>query len=860
MKRKNWVLQYSRIFLLAGLLIYILHIVYGKSFIYADINQAGDGLVQHYTALMYYGEWLRTVLGNIFVEHRFSIPTWDLSIGLGGDVISTLNYYGLGDPLNLLAVLVPARYTEFLYNFLVILRLYLAGISFFIFCRHHGYEEKRILPGALIYVFSFYSIVVSVLHPFFLNPLIYFPLILLGIDLILEERKPFVYIIFCALAAVTNFYFFYMLSILMVIYAVIRYVYMYGSTWKPAHLLKMIGTCVGCYLIALVLALPLFLPSARGVLGGGRVNGEVYVPVFYELSYYVKLVIAFVNASADYYSAMGYTSVGLIAVLFLLIRTKVKEKLPFKIAFLLGTLFILIPFFGHVLNGFSYVTNRWVWAYCFVVALIVVEMMPKMTEGHWSVKWITAAGTILFAVPTFFMRANGNKEKLIVAALILLGAAFALVLVLLSDRRRKEKTRVYLGIILVNLFLNAFSFYSPYSGNDIAKHEDFGTAYTNRMNGFFEIFDEQGIDTSETRIDTTNMGFAGVKANSAMLYDVNSTSFYYSVSNRYTRQFLSDMELPVSSDNIYVDMDGRTMVDALLGCRYFVIQTGDECYLPYGYDTLIAREESYSVYESDKVLPLIYMYDSYMTKENYDKLSAVQKQQALLQTCVVENSAGILLPEENEETLQFADTESTYRITEVSAGIQVGEHEITVSEEGAFLVLSTEEAENAERYLAFENLEYHGDGIAYIQISDGIAEKSLEIRSKTNSLYSGIHDMMCNMGYREKHGTEYMIRFSKTGTYTFDDIMIKNQSMQYYDAMVTELTEHTLEYEWREDGVEIHTNGTTAGLVYLAIPYSDGWSAWVDGEKVPCLNANNFGIGIYVEPGEHVMELEYHTR
>lgn len=386
-KRKlRWPFCYSAVFAVACLFVYALQIFYKRSFIYTQLG-IGDGRLQHYTVLMYYGRWLRRILSNIFIEHRFSIPNWDMSIGLGADVAATLHYYGLGDPLNLLAVFVPARYTEALFNFLVLFRLYLAGVSFFVYCRHHKYQNAGILPGAVIYVFSFYTISLCIKHPFFLNPLIYFPLLLLGIDLLMEKGKAAVFIAACVLAAYVNFYFFYMMSVLMFLYAVIRYVSLFGSKWSVKHLLCMIAKFVCCYLGAVTTALPVLLPSAAVVLSGERTGRGVKIPLFYEPVYYLKLIIAFVNASADHYAALGYTSVGLIAVVMLFFYTGKKEKRPLKTAFLIGSVFLMIPFCGHVLNGFGYATNRWVWAYGFIAALIVVDRMPQIIENAGKTVW-----------------------------------------------------------------------------------------------------------------------------------------------------------------------------------------------------------------------------------------------------------------------------------------------------------------------------------------------------------------------------------------------------------------------------------------------------------------------------------------
>lgn len=109
----------------------------GQSFI-----QYGDTLKQHYPFLVYYGRWLRQAARCVLTGA--AVPTWDFSIGYGADIITTLSYYGLGDPLDLLAAFVPGRRTEQLLEGLIVLRLYLAGLAFMAFSRRHG--NSRFAP------------------------------------------------------------------------------------------------------------------------------------------------------------------------------------------------------------------------------------------------------------------------------------------------------------------------------------------------------------------------------------------------------------------------------------------------------------------------------------------------------------------------------------------------------------------------------------------------------------------------------------------------------------------------------------------------------------------------------------------
>ena len=65
-----------------------------------------DGLDQHYLSFLYVGRWIREITGNIFINHNFSIPMWDMAIGYGGDILTTFSAY-LGDPFNWISALIP---------------------------------------------------------------------------------------------------------------------------------------------------------------------------------------------------------------------------------------------------------------------------------------------------------------------------------------------------------------------------------------------------------------------------------------------------------------------------------------------------------------------------------------------------------------------------------------------------------------------------------------------------------------------------------------------------------------------------------------------------------------------------------
>ena len=192
----------------------------GKSLVW--ISMAGDGLSQHLNSLAYWGEYLRSFFSNLFAGHP-SLPMWDMSLGYGADILSTLNYYAIGDPLNLVYALVSKENTEYLYNFMIIFRMYLAGLSFMSYCLYMEKGHRATVFGSLIYVFTGFTLWAGIRHPFFLNPLIYLPLLLIGAEKIFKKEKPYVFIFSVCISAMSNYYFLYMLTVFTFLYALIRF-------------------------------------------------------------------------------------------------------------------------------------------------------------------------------------------------------------------------------------------------------------------------------------------------------------------------------------------------------------------------------------------------------------------------------------------------------------------------------------------------------------------------------------------------------------------------------------------------------------------------------------------------------------
>ena len=114
---------------------------------------------------------------------------WDLNIGYGSDILTTLHYYVIGDPLTLLSVFFKSSQTEFLYEFLIFLRIYLAGIAFSRYAFYHKNSKQAVFMGSMIYVFAGWTIYAAMKHPYFSNPMIYLPFILMELIKYIKKKN-----------------------------------------------------------------------------------------------------------------------------------------------------------------------------------------------------------------------------------------------------------------------------------------------------------------------------------------------------------------------------------------------------------------------------------------------------------------------------------------------------------------------------------------------------------------------------------------------------------------------------------------------------------------------------------------------
>ena len=878
-KKRNidFYLLYTLVFLAVALALYLKFFANGKSLVWSH-----DGVPQHLNSLAYYGKYLRKVLHTLFIEHKLSLPLWDMHIGYGSDILTTLHYYVIGDPLTLLSVFVPASKTEALYAFLIFLRIYLAGIAFSRYSFYHKNSKQATFMGTMIYIFAGWTIYAAMKHPYFSNPMIYLPLILLGIDKIYKKQKPYVFIWSVSLAGLSNFYFFYMLGIFMVLYAIFRYFDLFAD-----RSIKNIGKWLGVFavysVIAVLIAAVILLPVILPVFGTDRFKAENYVPLFYDRIYYEKYLGCLIGENMIQWGVAGYTAVSLAGVFVLF--SKKKKYTALKAGFVLLNVFLLLPYAGHVLNGLSYVSNRWIWAYGMLIAYIFVKIYPELFALTLTEKRKVFVMLLIYCILALLPEAARTQRNLMAMVLLSLSTFTVLSFGNIFTRER-NLTVMVAGFLIAGILFNMHYQYS-YEKDYLSEFTDSGEALEKLETGV----DRAVLSTDDPSVYRYDQMDTNSSENSSMQMGTNSTAYYFSVASSSIANFFDEMYLNTPWEQHYNNLDGRTILDRLASVKYFVVKKGKESDLPYGYSRLSGEAEkngkTYLAYADEDALPLGYTYDSWISREDYDKMTVTEKQQALLQGVVLDDSS---LPE--TET-HFNDREVSYYTSEGSCRLKNGK--VVVTQENAQLKLVFKGEENAETYLITEGLDYEGlspremisdkkwskmttyeqnklleensnwrywkeSQKASIQIGGRFLKKTIQIFTDKYNAYSGKHNFLCNTGYSEKGRHTITLTFENTGVYSFDSLKIYCQPMTEIDSQTSKLGEEVLtdvKIGNNEINGKISLSDTKA--LVLSIPYSEGWTAYVDGEETELKEANTMYMALELPKGDHEIHLVYWT-
>lgn len=401
-----------------------------RSFVW-QIDSAG----QYFPSFVYIGKYLQRFFAGL-IHGEIILPQYDLSIGMGESVIGTLNYYGFGDPFNLIAVFVNQNNAASLFAVSYFMRMFAAGLVFMSYLCVLN-VDRRIRPlGAICYVFSGFGISGSLMYLSWGSALVLLPLLLIGIEKIIKNKKDcLLFILSVTFGALCGFYFLYMTSIALIFYCLARLISnndrrkaiirLSVSKDEPVRstLYCVFHDCVFCvfaYAVGILIALPVFLPSVKAFLSSER-NSSAF-DIIFNYHYYVPHLsdfIGFIKASlipSLYDFRLGILVIEWLMIIALFFMPNTKRRVQLKIAVGIVLLSASMKITGYAFNAFGETNDRYVFLVHFLVAVVLCDNLDYILSGDFLKKYGKAQEKLKF-------KKTGFLTVYCLVAFYLLGAA-----------------------------------------------------------------------------------------------------------------------------------------------------------------------------------------------------------------------------------------------------------------------------------------------------------------------------------------------------------------------------------------------------------------------------------------------------
>ena len=319
---------------------------------------------------------------------------WNWTTDLGANFIGSYSFYLLGSPFFWLTLVFPNSIVPYLMAPLLALKFALATLAAYWFLRRFLKPDFAVL-GALLYAFSGFSIY-NIFFFHFHEAIVYFPLMLLALELYMKEGRRGLFAVTVFLGALSNYYFFIGQAVFLIIYWFVR---VFSKDWEKAGL-RFFGllfeAVVGAAMAGFIL-----LPSYYAVIQNSRTdnilsgwNLLIYSKPqrFFDIihSYFFPQDIparaSFFPESDNKWSSMSawipvFGCTGVIAYIQSRRHTDWVRRL-----ILILVVVSLVPGFNaafHLFNSMYYAR----WYYMMVLILVLATMLAIQDEDRLPVDW-----------------------------------------------------------------------------------------------------------------------------------------------------------------------------------------------------------------------------------------------------------------------------------------------------------------------------------------------------------------------------------------------------------------------------------------------------------------------------------------
>lgn len=776
----------------------------------------------------------------------FGSMSYSDSVGMGSAFLPLIAYY-LCSPYNLIAILFPRDNLTEAIALIEVLKITTAGATFAVFCRGvFKKDDYGTVAVSVAYALNAYFIAYS-WDVMWLDCLVLLPLIVYGLEKVMKGESPLLYCITLGLAITTNYYIGYMICVFLVLWYAVR-TFENNSRYagltperKTKAYLKNFVRFVWTSVVGGMLSMWILVPTAISLHDTSGAEDKFERAVTSNFDFWdVFARTLYGNTPTERGDNLPNVYCSVMAILLIAIFLSCRQiRLRTRVCFggLLGLLVVLLAnnWTNFAFHGFHFPNDlpyRNSFLICFVMLTIAVQALDVIDqisrEGMFKAFVLVAA--MIIAEQKF---GSNNSYTMIWFSLALAGLYAVVFGAFPVGKYAAKGTALTVALALCFLEVSANSV-------DMIHQLNKNEVFTDRA-AFVEDYsiNKAAVKlTGKYNTDGSRMEILPRKTcNDNALYDYPGLTVFASSNPKATTTLMGKLGFAINGVNSYIYNSYVPLVDSVLNLKYVVFNHELRNHAQLSYvDQLSDSTGSYRyIYENTLALARGFTVDNdiiYWNTNNTERYENPFEVQNKLVEYAVNGAPVYKMLQPTVETQDGMNVEinDSYFYAE------------SQGDAGSFTALHTV-ARKTQCYI-------------YV---DCRAASSINVQvGSSNWNVTPYEPYIIDMG-RLSEGTDIFVTVEANSTCS-GNIFIAELDSDALNAAISAFGQNQWKISEHRDG---HFKGTISAaencVMFTSIPYSEGWTAKVDGKRADTIRVGDALLGVYLTEGNHVVTLDYHT-
>lgn len=721
--------------------------------------------------------------------------SWDVGMGVN---FSALYAYYLASPLNWLLILCPKGLIIEFMTYSIAFKTGLAGLSFTYYIRKHSNTEDF---GAaffgIFYALSGYMAAYS-WNIMWLDCILLFPLVMLGLERLVHERKGLLYAVTLGCCILSNYYISIMICLFIVLYFVARFILERKIYDKDCYL--MCGQFCFYSLLAGGLAAVVLLPEIFALQA--TASGEFSFPKTVTSYFSIFDMIARHMGNVETEIGLDHwpniycgVAVYLLFLLYLVCKKiSVREKVVYCGLLLMFYASFSVNILNFIWHGFHYPNSlpcRQSFIYIAMILLMCYQAYTHLEDIPWKHVVLAWLGSVCFVLIAEKTVTQDHFQFWVYYVAILLLALYTGMIYLYRVKHVSVNVLLLatLGIVILESAVNM----AVTSVTTTSR-----TAYVRDNQEVADLVAALNPNTTFYRVEKVDRK----TKNDGAWMNFPSVSLFSSTANADLSTFFKKLGCE-SSTNAYSITGSTPMVDSLFSVRYALY---DQSQSDRPELTLIQSEGDTFLYRNPDVLPL-----------------------------------GFMVPSDLEENWQIGLGNPARVQNDLSQVM------------GADPVLLQTWGEMRGNRVTFTP---EKTGMYYAYVTNSRIEKvTVEVGQRSQKFDNLNRGYMIDLGLCEAGELVTM-----TGDRSEDELMVEIYQFSYegLHSLYQKLNERPLTLtSWTDTTIEGNVDAKANETLFTSIPYDEGWSVYVDGVLCTSKKMVDTFLAVDLLAGSHIVKFSY---